>query len=135
MPERTAKAIDKGGWFHTGDVGSIDDDGFVWVTGRISRTIVLSSGKKIAPEELEAKLLSLPGVLETIVSGDGATREVVATIYSESPEADIRREVGDLNKGLPVYKRISRVEIRTTPFPKTASGKIKLNPPDEMQTR
>jgi long-chain acyl-CoA synthetase len=135
MPERTAKAIDKDGWYHTGDVGRIDDDGFVWVTGRISRTIVLSSGKKIAPEELEAKLLALPGVLETIVSGDGATREVVATIYGDAPEEALRREVVELNKTLPVYKRISRVDVRTSPFPKTASGKIKLNPPDEIQTR
>ena len=135
MPERTAKAIDKDGWYHTGDVGSIDDDGFVWVTGRISRTIVLSSGKKIAPEELEAKLLALPGILETIVSGDGATREVVATIYGDAPEEALRREVVELNKTLPVYKRISRVDVRTSPFPKTASGKIKLNPPDEIQTR
>ena len=135
MPERTAKAIDEDGWFHTGDVGRIDEDGFVWITGRISRTIVLSSGKKIAPEELEAKLLTLPGVLETIVSGDGATREVVATIYSEALEADVRRAVGELNRELPVYKRISRVVMRSTPFPKTASGKIKLNAPDEIQTR
>ena len=135
MPERTAKAIDKDGWYHTGDVGRIDDDGFVWVTGRISRTIVLSSGKKIAPEELEAKLLALPGILETIVSGDGATREVVATIYGDASEDALRREVVELNKTLPVYKRISRVDVRTSPFPKTASGKIKLNPPDEIQTR
>ena len=135
MPEHTARAIDADGWYHTGDLGRIDDDGFVWVTGRISRTIILSSGKKIAPEELEEKLLALPGMLEAIVSGDGATREVVATVYGDAPEDALRREVGDLNKTLPVYKRISRVDVRTSPFPKTASGKIKLNPPDEIQTR
>ena len=135
MPERTAQAIDPDGWFHTGDVGRIDDDGFVWITGRISRTIVLSSGKKIAPEELEAKLLALPGVLETIVTGNGATRDVTATVYADRPEDEIRRAVGEMNAGLPVYKRISRVVMRAEPFPKTASGKIKLSAPDEMQTR
>ena len=135
MPERTAKAIDSDGWFHTGDVGRIDKDGFVWITGRISRTIVLSSGKKIAPEELEAKLLAIPGVLEAMVTGDGATREVVAAIYSEMPEEEVHRTVGELNRNLPVYMRISKAVIRSTPFPKTASGKIKLNPPDEIQTR
>jgi long-chain acyl-CoA synthetase len=133
MPERTAKAIDNDGWFHTGDVGRIDEDGFVWITGRISRTIVLSSGKKVAPEEMEAKLLALPGILETIVSGDGTTRELVATVYASVPEEDVRREIVEMNKTLPVHMRISKVVMRSEPFPKTASGKIKLNPPDEIQ--
>lgn len=136
MPDRTAKAIDAEGWYHTGDTGRIDEDGYVWVTGRISRTIVLSSGKKVAPEELEAKLYAIRGVLEALVTGDGATREIVANVYCEpSSEADVRHAIAELNKSLPVYMRISRIEIRSTPFPKTASGKIKLNPPDEIQTR
>ena len=135
MPDRTAQAIDSDGWFHTGDVGRIDEDGFVWITGRKSRTIILSSGKKIAPEELEAKLLSIPGILEAIVSGDGATREVVATVYCEMSEDEAKRAVGEMNKDLPVHMRVSRVETRSEPFPKTASGKIKLVPPDEIQTR
>jgi long-chain acyl-CoA synthetase len=135
MPDRTAKAIDAEGWYHTGDTGRIDEDGYVWVTGRISRTIVLSSGKKVAPEELEAKLYAIRGVLEALVTGDGATREIVANVYCEpSSEADVRHAIAELNKSLPVYMRISRIEIRSTPFPKTASGKIKLNPPDEIQT-
>ena len=135
MPERTAKAIDSDGWFHTGDVGRIDADGFVWITGRMSRTIVLSSGKKVAPEELESKLLAIPGVLEALVSGDGASREIVATLYCEISDDEARHAVGELNRDLPVYMRISRVVMRKEPFPKTASGKIKLNPPDEIQTR
>ena len=135
MPERTAKAIDADGWFHTGDTGRIDEDGFVWITGRMSRTIVLSSGKKIAPEELEAKILAIPGILETIVTGDGATREVVATVYGEITPEEAKRAIGEMNKDLPVYMRVSRVETRSEPFPKTASGKIKLAPPDEIQTR
>lgn len=135
MPERTAKAIDKDGWFHTGDVGRIDEDGFVWITGRMSRTIVLSSGKKVAPEELELKLHALPGVIEALVTGDGATREIVANLYCDIPDEAAKQAVGELNKELPVYMRISRVVLRREPFPKTASGKIKLNPPDEIQTR
>ena len=135
MPERTAKAIDADGWFHTGDIGRIDEDGFVWITGRKSRTIVLSSGKKIAPEELEAKILAIPGILEVIVSGDGATREVVATVYGELGADEARRAIGEMNKTLPVHMRVSRVETRSEPFPKTASGKIKLAPPDEIPTR
>ena len=125
MPEKTAAVIDADGWFHTGDVGRIDEDGYVWITGRASRTIVLSSGKKVAPEELEEKLLSLPGILETLVSGDGATRTIRAEVYASIPEATVRKLVDTLNLSLPVYKRISEVTVRTEPFPRTSSGKIK----------
>ena len=135
MPERTAKAIDPDGWFHTGDKGSIDEDGFVWVNGRISRTIVLSSGKKIAPEELENMLLAIPGVHEAFVFGDGTTREINAMVYGEIDEGTLRKSVGEINLTIPVYKRISNITLRKEPFPKTSSGKIKLSSPDELQTR
>ena len=126
MPERTAKAIDAEGWFHTGDRGSIDADGYVWVEGRMSRTIVLSSGKKIAPEEMEDKLVGLPGILEALVSGTGETREIKAEIYASVSEESVKRTVAALNKTLPVYQRIKTVVVRTEPFPRTSSGKIKL---------
>lgn len=126
MPEKTAQAIDADGWFHTGDAGRIDDDGYVWITGRMSRTIVLSSGKKVAPEELEEKLLALPGVLEAIVGGEGETREIRAEVYASVPEASVRRAVAALNQTLPVYQRIKKVAVRGEPFPRTASGKIRL---------
>ncbi len=126
MPERTAKAIDPEGWFHTGDAGRIDEDGYVWIVGRMSRTIVLSSGKKVAPEEIEEKLLALPGVVEAMVSGEGETREVKAELYASVPEQSVRRAVASLNQTLPVYQRIKKVVVRDEPFPRTASGKIKL---------
>ena len=126
-PEMTAQAIDAEGWFHTGDLGRIDDDGFVWITGRASRTIVLSSGKKIAPEELEEAILALPGVCEVLVSGVGETREVKAEIYASVPEASARKAVAALNLSLPVYKRIKTVVVRSQPFPRTSSGKIRVN--------
>ncbi len=126
MPERTARAIDADGWFHTGDLGRIDADGSVWITGRLSRTIVLSSGKKVAPEELEAQILALPGVCEAVVSGEGETREIRAEVYGEASEEAIRRAIGELNLTLPVYKRVKTVVVRTTPFPRTSSGKIKV---------
>lgn len=135
MPDRTAKVLDADGWFHTGDTGHIDEDGYIWVTGRISRTIVLSSGKKVAPEELESKIMAIHGVKEVMVWGDGSTREIAAAVYGDIPEETLKRAIGELNLSLPVYKRISRVLTRREPFPKTASGKIKLTPPDEIQTR
>ena len=125
-PERTAQVIDADGWLHTGDLGRIDADGAVWVTGRLSRTIVLSSGKKVAPEELEAKILALPGVCEAVVSGEGETREIRAEVYGEASEDEIRREIGALNLALPVYKRVKTVVVRAEPFPRTSSGKIRV---------
>jgi len=128
-PERTADVLDAEGWFDTGDVGTIDADGYVWITGRASRTIVLSSGKKVAPEELEEKLLSIPGIHEAVVSGDGATRELKAEVYAVVSEATVRRQIESLNRQLPVHKRIRSVEVRKDPFPRTASGKIKVATP------
>ena len=126
QPEKTAQVIDAAGWYNTGDVGHIDEDGFVWITGRASRTIILSSGKKIAPEELEEKLLSLPGVQEAMVSGEGESREIKAEVYASMPEDFVRKAIGELNLMLPVYKRIKTVVIRKEPFPRTSSGKIRV---------
>lgn len=126
MPEKTRTAIDADGWYHTGDLGRIDADGFVWITGRASRTIILSSGKKIAPEELEERLLALPGVREAMVTGQGESREIRAEIYSTLSEELTRRAVGELNQMLPLYKRIKTVVLRQEPFPRTSSGKIRL---------
>ena len=125
-PERTAQVLSADGWFNTGDVGRIDPDGYVWITGRAARTIVLSSGKKVAPEELEERILALPGIREVVVSGDGETRDIRAEIFAAVPEATARREVDALNATLPVYKRIKTVVVRQEPFPRTASGKICL---------
>lgn len=127
MPERTAQAIDAEGWFHTGDAGRIDSDGYVWIRGRMSRTIVLSSGKKVAPEEIEEKLLALPGVMEAVVSGEGESRNIRAEVYASVPEESVRRVVASLNQTLPVYQRIKTTVVRAEPFPRTASGKIMLS--------
>ena len=125
-PEHTARAIDPDGWYHTGDLGHIDADGFVWIDGRASRTIVLSSGKKIAPEELEEKILSLPGIREVVVSGEGLSRDIRAEIFAVTPEDSVRKAIAALNLMLPVYKRINTVVVRKEPFPRTSSGKIKM---------
>ncbi len=126
QPEKTAQVIDADGWYHTGDVGHIDEDGYVWITGRASRTIILSSGKKIAPEELEEKLLALPGIREAVVSGEGESRDVKAEVYASIPEERAKKVIGELNLTLPVYKRIKTIVVRKEPFPRTSSGKIKV---------
>ncbi|MGN0846036.1 MAG: AMP-binding protein [Kiritimatiellia bacterium] len=134
-PEKTAAVLDAEGWFSTGDYGRIDADGNVWITGRASRTIILSSGKKIAPEELEERLLSLPGFLEVVVSGDFETREVQAEVYASVAEETVREQIALLNQKLPLHKRIRRIVVRSQPFPRTASGKIKVggNPPPKAE--
>lgn len=128
-PVRTADVLDGEGWFSTGDYGRIDEEGFVWITGRASRTIILSSGKKVAPEELEERLMSLPGIREVLVSGDPTTREVKAEVYAVVSEETVRRQIDLANKSLPLYKRIRQVIVRTEPFPRTSSGKIKVSTP------
>jgi long-chain acyl-CoA synthetase len=125
-PEKTAETIDAEGWLHTGDYGRIDEGGNVFVTGRISRTIILSSGKKVAPEELEDKISVLPGVMEVMVSGDGEKRSIKAEIYASQNEEVVRGAVSSLNLTLPVYQRIDTVIFRKEPFDRTSSGKIKL---------
>jgi acyl-CoA synthetase (AMP-forming)/AMP-acid ligase II len=127
-PTRTADVLDADGWFKTGDIGRIDEDGYVWITGRASRTIVLSSGKKVAPEELEEKILSIPGIHEVVVSGDGTTRELIAEVYAVVSEETVKRQIDALNRQQPVHKRINRIVARKEPFPRTASGKIQVRP-------
>ena len=123
---RTAQAIDAEGWYHTGDVGRIDADGYVWITGRLSRTIILDSGKKVAPEEMEEKILQLPGIDEVLVSGNVETREIIAEVYALVSEETVRKLIAELNRTLPVYQRIKTVRTRREPFERTSSGKIKL---------
>jgi len=127
QPEKTAAVLDPDGWYHTGDIGRIDADGFVWIEGRASRTIILSSGKKIAPEELEEKLLSLPGILEAVVSGEGESRDIRAEVFASVSEASAIKVIGELNVTLPVYKRIKTIVVRKEPFPRTSSGKIRCS--------
>ena len=124
-PEETARVM-KDGWFHTGDTGEIDKDGYVKVIGRRNRTIVLSSGKKVAPEELENLLAGLPGILEALVTGEGESRQLTAEVYSTLPEKAVHDQIDTVNRTLPIYKRIRRVVVRKEPFPRTASGKIKV---------
>ncbi len=136
--EKTAEVLSSDGWFRTGDIGRIDDEGYVWLTGRAKRTIILSSGKKIAPEELEGMLLSHPGISEAVVTGESESRTITAEIYAEIPEKDVRGAVAAVNKGLPLYKRIKRVVMRDKPFPRTSSGKIRLPsapPPPKRPSR
>ena len=130
MPEETEKAI-VDGWFHTGDLGKIDKDGFIYITGRIKNLIILSNGKNVSPEELETLIGRIPGVVECLVSEED--NKLVAEIYPDeefrATQSDIQayfnEQIGLLNDTLPPYKAIAKVTVRDTEFVKTTTKKIK----------
>jgi long-chain acyl-CoA synthetase len=139
----TDEVIDDEGWFHTGDLGKLDQDGFLYVTGRIKNLIVLGSGKKVNPEEVEAIISASPMIKEVCVvgrlSGDGilrGTEEVCAVVvpadsmlqqFKESAELleSIKKEIAGLALELAAYKRPSKVFVRLEAFPQTSTRKIK----------
>ena len=110
------------GWFHTGDLGYVSDDGYVFITGRKKNLIILSNGKNVSAEELEGRLARIDGVSEVVVTGEGD--RIVAEVYSKEGRT-VDADVKELNRRLPPYKRIAEVRYRDDEFPKTTTQKIK----------
>ena len=130
-PEATAAAFTEDGWFRTGDLGIMDEEGNIFIRGRIKSMILSSSGQNIYPEELEAVLTNCQYVSEClVVDRDG---KIIALVYPEIPdEIDDETKAGipdairdEANKSLPVYSRIAKVELMDTPFEKTPKMSIK----------
>ncbi len=143
-PEATAAVISEDGWFHTGDLGRIDDEGRVFITGRLKSMIVTKTGKNIFPEELEAKIDKIPYVLESLVMGEDSEKDeetIICAVIVPNTEAlaesgislDDEKQIYDLlweeikkvNKELLTYKRIQKIKIRKEEFEKTTTHKIK----------
>lgn len=138
--EATAEVFTEDGWFRTGDVGCMDADGYIYITGRKKNIIILSNGKNIFPEEIEEHLYTSPLIGECVVIGRknsaGDTR-ITAVIYpsdeavelegksEEEKLALIRNAVNTINRSLPVYKQVRDVELRSEEFEKTTTRKIK----------
>lgn len=112
------------GWFRTGDIGRLDENGALFITGRKKNLIIMDNGKNVSSEELEEFIMNeVPEVEEIIVKGvDGIIDAVIYT--SEGNPDKIKSDIMALNRELPSYKQIKRIEFREEPFEKTTSMKI-----------
>ena len=138
--EENKRAFTEDGWYRTGDVGYMDKDGYIYITGRLKSVIVLENGKNVFPEEIEEYLSRIEEIGECVVVGrkadDGETVNICALvypntdIYGETPDkekaySDIMAKITELNRQLPTFKKIKALEIVDAPFEKTTTRKIK----------
>ncbi len=125
--EKTAEVI-KDGWFYTGDMVRIDEDGYIFISGRKKNVIVLSNGKNVFPEEIEALICESDAIKECIVYAEGDTillRAVRDENYNGDADAAINEHVKSVNERLIYYKRINKIIITDEEMEKTTTGKIK----------
>src|SRR5438093_7282601 len=146
-PEATRETLTDG-WLHTGDVGYLDEDGFLYVQGRKKSVVVTPGGKKVYPEEVEAEILESPYILECLVWGDAGLDpnqdvEIQAIVVPNSEyflslgmgkdgivdnsrvEEILRAEVKARCQKLAHFKRVTRLTVRYEEFEKTTTRKIK----------
>jgi len=139
-PEANEAAFTKDGWYRTGDVGYMDEEGYVFITGRCKSVIVLENGKNVFPEEIEEYLEQIDTIAEVVVVGRKAkdSDEIILTavVYpnadkfptgatKELIQESIRNSINQTNRRLPSFKQVKAVELRDTEFEKTPTKKIK----------
>ena len=121
-PEGTAEVLDAEGWFHTGDIARVEEDGYMYLTGRKKNVIILDSGENVSPEELEKLLVPCTDIQECIVKEKD--KKICALIYCDAAKQDAVREfVTTVNRSLPLYKRMVP-QFSETPLPRNATGKL-----------
>lgn len=127
-PEETANTLTPDGWLKTGDLGYIDSDGYVYITGRKKNLIILSNGENVSPEEIENQFAFFRPIKEIVVyeRDNLITAEVFPDpeYVSENIVEEIQHKIDQVNDGFPAAKRIVKLVIRDKEFPKTASKKI-----------
>jgi len=147
-PQETKETIDKNGWLHTGDIGKIDSEGYLYITGRKKNIIVTPGGKNVYPEEIEEMINESPFILESLVLGAPVDKdskgeyiyayvvpdyeyfETYAAINNikvddEFIEKTIDEHIRNVSSKLPDYKKIRGWRLRREEFPKTSTKKIK----------
>ena len=140
MEEETNKVL-KDGWFYTGDLGYLDKDGYLFITGRKKNVIVLKNGKNVYPEEIEQVITKLPYVSEVMVFGKEKDDDLVVSakivydkdyvknnypnIKEEELKEIIWKDIKEINKTMPTYKYIKNLVISDEPMIKTTTAKIK----------
>ncbi|WP_029321096.1 AMP-binding protein [Butyrivibrio sp. AE3004] len=134
MPEETSETL-KDGWLHTGDKGYLDEDGYLFINGRVKNLIIMSNGENVSPEEIENKLALNPLIAEVIVTGEN--NGLTARIYPEAELAEkkglsvtdlyeeLQKFIDEYNSGQPTYRHITAIVVRSTPFIRNSTGKIK----------
>ena len=142
-PEETAKVLDEDGWFHTGDLGYVDIDGYAYLTGRAKNVIVTTKGKNVYPEEIEYQLNLINFVEESFVFENpetaGVDTQIVASVKIDQEEMaellgpdftdeevmrELWKEVDSINEASPIYRRIKKVILRKTDFIHNTSSKL-----------
>lgn len=138
-PEATAAAFDEEGYFKTGDYGKLDEEGWIYLTGRLKNIIILSNGKNVYPEEIENEISRIYGVSECVVyAGESKSQKskevIVAEIFPdfealsargiEDVQAYFEDEIKKVNSRMVSYKAVKMVKIRNEEFKKNTSKKI-----------
>lgn len=143
--EEATKKVLKDGWLYTGDLGKMDDEGFLYITGRMKNVIVTKNGKNIFPEEVEAYINKSPYIIESLVTGKDddeknetkVSAQIVIDLERIKEKLDnpnpsqeeiyklIKSEIKQANHNMPLYKRVQDFTIREKEFAKTTTKKIK----------
>jgi long-chain acyl-CoA synthetase len=135
--EAATREVLRNGWFHSGDLGYLDRDGYLFIQGRIKEIIVLSSGKNVSVEEVGQYYLQAPSVKEIFVTADAKAEKLAAVVV---PDLDFFRKIGEtdiygkvkwdlevLSQGLESYKRVRDFVLISEELPKTRLGKVKIH--------
>jgi long-chain acyl-CoA synthetase len=135
--QAATREVLKDGWFHSGDLGYLDKDGYLYLQGRIKEIIVLSSGKNVSAEEVTQYYLQAPSVKEIFVTADARAEKLAAVIV---PDLDFFRKIGETDiygkvkwdleawsQGLESYKRVRDFVLINEELPKTRLGKVKIH--------
>lgn len=142
--KKATKEAIKGGWFYTGDLAKIDEEGYITICGRKKSVIVLKNGKNIFPEEMENLVNKIEGVSEAFIFGKQQSedendikinvkivldKEVIKQVYKVEKEGEIReimtKQIKEINQTMPRYKAIRGIILTEEPLIKTTTNKIK----------